>query len=88
MKIIKNKDEFREIEYKYESYLKIGVIGSAKTEYESKIQELLSNLFKRLSDFRIMVWTGGTKGGVPEIASKTAKNVGFPVFGVVPKIGQ
>jgi predicted Rossmann-fold nucleotide-binding protein len=55
------------------------------TRIEKLVQEFLQK-FTGLEDC-IAILTGGTKGGVPEIVSRTAKNQGFKTIGIYPEIG-
>jgi predicted Rossmann-fold nucleotide-binding protein len=55
------------------------------TRIEKLVQEFLQK-FAGL-EHRIAILTGGTKGGVPEIVSKIAKQRGFKTIGIYPEIG-
>jgi predicted Rossmann-fold nucleotide-binding protein len=55
----------------------------------ARINKLLQEFLLKFEglEHRIAILTGGTKGGVPEIVSKAAKQHGFKTIGIYPEIG-
>jgi predicted Rossmann-fold nucleotide-binding protein len=49
---------------------------------------LISDALKPLRGYRIAILTGGTKGGIPELATRKAKEYGFKTIGVFPRKGK
>lgn len=61
----------------------VGILGgsdAAAVSQRSLVQEFLSGM----DDFRVGVLSGGTKGGLPQIAVEEAKSFGLPSIGVFP----
>ncbi len=49
---------------------------------------LISDALKLFRGYRIAILTGGTEGGIPELATKKAKEYGFKTIGVFPRKGR
>jgi hypothetical protein len=49
---------------------------------------LISDALKHFRNHRIAILTGGTEGGIPELATKKAKEYGFKTIGVFPRRGK
>jgi len=58
---------------------------SFKLAYHTKI---ITGFLSQLRDYQVAILTGGTKGGIPELASKIAKSMGFKTIGVHPAVGR
>ena len=54
-----------------------------------RIERLVQEFLQKFAglESKIAIMTGGTKGGVPEIVSRTAKKQGFKTIGIYPEIG-
>lgn len=65
----------------------IAISGGADNQGEA-VTAIISELFKDLKDTRIGILSGGTEGGVPEIATKLAREFSFPTVGVFPRDGR
>ncbi|MEK7538377.1 MAG: hypothetical protein AAB552_00905 [Patescibacteria group bacterium] len=63
-----------------------------QNEYEKIVQnvetKIIGEAIGLLRDYRIAVLTGGTKWGVPFIASRKAKEYGLKTIGVYPLVGK
>ncbi len=58
------------------------------SDLQHKLQsQLISSALNALQGYRIGVLTGGTRSGVPSIATKLAKENGFPTIAVIPAAG-
>lgn len=56
--------------------------------YQKLLHErIITDTLKPLRKYKIAVLTGGTKWGVPAIANKIAKSLGFSTIGVTPSVG-
>jgi predicted Rossmann-fold nucleotide-binding protein len=55
----------------------------------TRIEKLVQEFLQKFTGLEhcIAILTGGTKGGVPGIVSRTAKNQGFKTIGIYPEIG-
>jgi predicted Rossmann-fold nucleotide-binding protein len=49
---------------------------------------LISDALKPLRGCRVAILTGGTEGGIPELATRKAKEYGFKTIGVFPRKGK
>lgn len=56
-----------------------------KLAYHTKI---ITSFLSQLKDYQVAILTGGTRGGIPELASKIAKSMGFKTIGVHPAVGR
>lgn len=62
----------------------IAICGGAEMQ-ATQTKELLNDTVKKLAFFpQVAIITGGTRGGVPEMATKLARQIGMKVIGVVP----
>lgn len=61
------------------------VIEKAKSDF---ISNIIEDILRPLRGYQIAIQCGGTKWGVPAIAAKVAKEMGFKTIGVFPLIGQ
>jgi SLOG cluster4 family len=54
-----------------------------------RIEKLIYDCLRKFDGLqhRIAIQTGGTKGGVPEVATKVAKKLGFRTIGIYPEVG-
>lgn len=57
------------------------LISKAKEEY---VAEIVREVLMPLRGYHIAILTGGTAWGVPAVATKVAKELGFPTIGVFP----
>jgi ribosomal protein S18 acetylase RimI-like enzyme len=48
---------------------------------------LISDFLNLLKGYNVAILTGGTQGGIPELATKIAKSFGFKTIGVYPEAG-
>ena len=63
----------------------LDLIESAKNDY---VAGIIRQMLMPLRGYRIAVQTGGTKWGVPKIATAVARECGFPTIGVFPITAQ
>jgi predicted Rossmann-fold nucleotide-binding protein len=49
---------------------------------------LISDALRLLRGYRVAILTGGTEGGIPELATRKAKEYGFKTIGVFPRKGK
>lgn len=70
----------------------VGKQDPLQSEYEKLIQRaeerVLGDAVRLLRDYRIAVLTGGTKWGVPSVASRKAKELGLMTIGIFPLVGK
>ncbi len=60
-----------------------------RANYQEALHErLLQDALKPLRGYRVAFLTGGTKWGIPKLAVKVARNLGFPTIGVLPMTGE
>ncbi len=65
----------------------IAISGGADNQEEA-VTAVVSDFLTSLKDAQIGILSGGTKGGVPEIATKLAREFSFPTVGVFPTDGR
>lgn len=63
----------------------IAISGGSDTETEPAIHDFLDAFFAELPEDRVVLITGGTRGGVPEYATIAGKVRALPVIGIVPE---
>lgn len=63
-------------------------ISGGSENGEDYVYSTIHDFVKFLMNERIAILTGGTKGGVPEIGIKLAREVGLPTVGVFPQMGR
>jgi predicted Rossmann-fold nucleotide-binding protein len=51
-------------------------------------KRIIVDILKLLKGYNIAVLTGGTKGGIPELAATEAKTLGLKTIGVYPRTGK
>lgn len=51
-------------------------------------ERLITDALGKLRGYEVAILTGGTEGGVPELATTIAKKFGFKTIGVFPKKGE
>ncbi|OGG49864.1 hypothetical protein A2763_01580 [Candidatus Kaiserbacteria bacterium RIFCSPHIGHO2_01_FULL_54_36] len=56
----------------------------AEKAAQENIAKLVRSILEPLRGYRIAIQTGGTKWGVPDAATRVAKELGFPTIGVYP----
>lgn len=80
-------DRFKEV-YGFQKV--VAVVGSSKEGGLSSLRELLSLAFGSLKQEKgkFAVLTGGTKGGVPQLALQVAKDLELPTMGIYPEKGE
>lgn len=66
----------------------VSISGGADEQGDSKVLGVLEELILGLKNTSAAILTGGTKGGIPEIATKIAKANGLPTIGVFPPKGR
>lgn len=49
---------------------------------------LISEALGLLRNYKVAILTGGTRGGIPELATRKAKEYGFKTIGVFPRKGK
>ncbi len=61
-----------------------------KRVQEERVKRIIIEFLCKFKDLnsQIAILTGGTKGGVPECATKTAKQMGFKTIGIYPASGK
>ena len=62
-----------------------GIVNEANDKIIGKI---VRDVLAPLRDYRIAIQTGGTKFGVPRVATQVANELGFPTIGVFPLTAQ
>lgn len=60
-------------------------ISGGSDNHEEAITAIISDLLKGLKDTQTGILSGGTEGGVPEIATRLARDFSFPTVGVFPR---
>lgn len=63
-------------------------ISGGSDNHDEAVTVIISELLTGLKDTRVGVLSGGTEGGIPEIATKLARDFSFPTVGVFPKDGR
>lgn len=63
----------------------IAISGGADAQTETAAHDFLDAFFAELPIDRVVLITGGTRGGIPEYATMAGKAQGFPVIGIVPE---
>ncbi|MEK7102663.1 MAG: hypothetical protein AAB912_03480 [Patescibacteria group bacterium] len=63
----------------------IAISGGSDTETEPAIHDFLDAFFAELPEDRVVLITGGTRGGIPEYATIAGKTQQLPVIGIVPE---
>lgn len=58
--------------------------GGSEKGSEEMIVEILKDLILNVKDLPVAILTGGTKGGVPEIGIRVARESSIPTIGVFP----
>lgn len=66
----------------------IGICGGSDEQDLGKTSGIISELLLGLKDHKIAILTGGTKGGIPELAVTIAKEFCVPTVGVFPQDGR
>ncbi len=56
--------------------------------YQSFYKRIISDVLGVLNGYKVAILTGGTDGGIPELAVRKAKEFGFKTIGVFPKVGK
>ncbi len=68
-----------------------GLLNQAMQPFQSTIDQVMAEEIEktliRLADYRVAILTGGTNGGIPALAARTAKKHGFATIGVTPYTG-
>lgn len=65
--------------------LKVGLTKGLKGASDEYVATIIRGVLSKLREsYRIAVLTGGTKWGVPRIATQVARELGFPTIGVYP----
>lgn len=72
----------------YHGIRKIIAFSGGSEEKVSEVEAIIRDALKKLSNFRIAILTGGTKGGIPEIASRLAREFDLPLIGILPVAGH
>ncbi|GAB5526880.1 MAG: hypothetical protein Roseis2KO_47520 [Roseivirga sp.] len=58
-------------------------------EFKGRYDEhIITGFLKILSGYKVAILTGGTKWGIPKLANKVAKELGFKTIGVYPRAGK
>ncbi len=65
----------------------IWFIGGADCS-ETDVGEIVDGAMQQFEEENIGVVTGGTEGGLPEIAARRAKEYGLPTLGIYPERGE
>lgn len=70
--------------------LVVGVIGGTNPHNETQMEKILTDGFveAKLSIGKFAVLSGGTEGGVPELAIKVANKLDLPSVGVYPEAAE
>lgn len=66
----------------------IGVSGGADEVHLGHTQNIVSGFLAELRNVKIGILTGGTQGGIPELATTIAKDYSIPTVGVFPRDGR
>lgn len=68
-----------------------GLLNKAMQPFQSTLDHVMTEEIEKtlvkLADYRVAILTGGTNGGVPALAARTAKKHGFATIGVTPYTG-
>jgi predicted Rossmann-fold nucleotide-binding protein len=51
-------------------------------------RRIITDALNKLRGYEVAILTGGTEGGIPELAATIAKELGFKTIGVYPKKGE
>jgi len=65
----------------------IGMSGDAEGDKETA-ERIVEEFIRTLADKPVAILSGGTEGGIPELATRTAKRLSVPTIGVYPNQGQ
>jgi predicted Rossmann-fold nucleotide-binding protein len=65
-----------------------GLKDTAKGAVRENSVDLVRSILEPLRGYRIAILTGGTKWGIPDVATHVAKELGFPTIGIYPFTAQ
>lgn len=66
----------------------IGICGGADEKNIGSTSGIIFDLLVNLKDLKIAIASGGTSGGIPELATTIARSSGIPTIGIYPSEGK
>lgn len=85
---LSTEQQLAEFKKKFGVNIVVSLCGGSDVLEDEKAAELFSNILQNIKELRPAVLTGGTKGGIPELGLRVAKQLEIPTIGVFPPRGR
>lgn len=67
---------------------KIIAFSGGSDEKETEVKSIVDEALQKLKNFSVAILTGGTKFGIPQFATQSAKNLNIKIIGILPIVGR